>query len=552
MRKFKNWKMLTSAALVGASALTLAACSGGSGSGSTTAATTTTASQGSGTTTAAASTQSSGDASDLSNTLVYAGEGTDSINPILDTHGELTTIVFDGLLKLDANGKPVEGLAESYEFDEGSNKYTFKLRSGVKWHDGEEFNADDVVYTYDTIKKDETLSASATSNYEDISEIKKVDDSTVEITLSEYNAPMLTYFTLGILPEHLYKGQDLSTTELNQAPVGTGKYKFVSWDADGGMITFEKNEDYYGKVPNIDRLVYKTVGDETTKATMIQSGEADLAWLNSKYASTFDGKSGFTEWVFTTADYRGASMDMPSDFWKDNADSIGVLNYAIDKESIVENVLVGDGEYAYSPIQRNPLGTNKEADIYTYDVNKFHEEMAKLGWTQGSDGIYERNGQKFHFTIQTRDYEEERVDIANVMSDMLKQVGVDMEVVLVPKFDWKAGYDGFLAGYATEFDPDMIYKQFVTGASDNSRGYSNAEVDKILKEARHEKDEAKRKQLYGEFEKVYAENPSILLVVYLDGNYVGTDALKGLDTTRVLGHHAVGVMWNIEDWTLNR
>lgn len=552
MRKFKNWKMLTSAAIVGASALTLAACSGGSGSGSTTAATTTTASQGSGTTTAAASTQSSGDASDLSNTLVYAGEGTDSINPILDTHGELTTIVFDGLLKLDANGKPVEGLAESYEFDEGSNKYTFKLRSGVKWHDGEEFNADDVVYTYDTIKKDETLSASATSNYEDISEIKKVDDSTVEITLSEYNAPMLTYFTLGILPEHLYKGQDLSTTELNQAPVGTGKYKFVSWDADGGMITFEKNEDYYGKVPNIDRLVYKTVGDETTKATMIQSGEADLAWLNSKYASTFDGKSGFTEWVFTTADYRGASMDMPSDFWKDNADSIGVLNYAIDKESIVENVLVGDGEYAYSPIQRNPLGTNKEADIYTYDVNKFHEEMAKLGWTQGSDGIYERNGQKFHFTIQTRDYEEERVDIANVMSDMLKQVGVDMEVVLVPKFDWKAGYDGFLAGYATEFDPDMIYKQFVTGASDNSRGYSNAEVDKILKEARHEKDEAKRKQLYGEFEKVYAENPSILLVVYLDGNYVGTDALKGLDTTRVLGHHAVGVMWNIEDWTLNR
>ena len=551
MRKFKNWKMLTSAALVGASALTLAACSGGSGSGSTTAATTT-ASQGSGTTTAAASTQSSGDASDLSNTLVYAGEGTDSINPILDTHGELTTIVFDGLLKLDANGKPVEGLAESYEFDEGSNKYTFKLRSGVKWHDGESFDADDVVYTYETIKNDETLSASATSNYEDISEIKKVDEHTVEISLSEYNAPMLTYFTLGILPEHLYKGQDLSTTELNQAPVGTGKYKFVSWDADGGMITFEKNEDYYGKVPNIDRLVYKTVGDETTKATMIQSGEADLAWLNSKYASTFDGKSGFTEWVFTTADYRGASMDMPSDFWKDNADSIGVLNYAIDKESIVENVLVGDGEYAYSPIQRNPLGTNKEADIYTYDVNKFHEEMAKLGWTQGSDGIYERNGQKFHFTIQTRDYEEERVDIANVMSDMLKQVGVDMEVVLVPKFDWKAGYDGFLAGYATEFDPDMIYKQFVTGASDNSRGYSNAEVDRILKEARHEKDEAKRKQLYGEFEKVYAENPSILLVVYLDGNYVGTDALSGLDTTRVLGHHAVGVMWNIEDWTLNR
>ena len=555
MRKFKRWKMLTSAVLVGASAITLTACGGGGSDSSTTAATTTGSSSGSATTSAAGTTTASSgssDASDLSNTLVYAGEGTDFINPILSTHGELTSIVFDGLLKLDGNGKPVECLAESYEFDEASNKYTFKLRDGVKWHDGESFDADDVVYTYTTMKNDETISASAKSDYEDISDIKKVDDHTVEITLSQYNAAMPTYFSMGILPQHLYEGQDITTTELNQKPVGTGKYKLVSWDTDGGMITFEKNEDYFGNVPKIDRLVYKTVADETTKATMVQSGEADLAWLNSKYASTFDGKDGFTEWVFTTADYRGASMDMPSDFWKDNADSIGVLNYAIDKESIVKNVLVGDGETAYSPIQRNPIGTNKDADIYPYDVNKFHEEMEKLGWKKGSDGIYERNGRKFHFTIQTRDYEEERVDIANVMSDMLKQVGVDMEVVLVTKFDWKSGYDGFLAGFATEFDPDMVYKQFVTGASDNSRGYSNAEVDKLLKEGRYEKDEAKRKEIYGEFEKVYAENPSILLVVYLDGNYVGTNALTGLDTTRVLGHHAVGVMWNIEEWELNR
>lgn len=87
---------------------------------------------------------------------------------------------------------------------------------------------------------------------------------------------------------------------------------------------------------------------------------------------------------------------------------------------------------------------------------------------KGDDGIYERNGQKFHFTIQVRDYEEERVDIANVMSDMLKQAGVEMEVKLVTKFDWDAGYNGFLAGYATQFDPDMAYVNFVTDASGNN------------------------------------------------------------------------------------
>lgn len=137
-------------------------------------------------------------------------------------------------------------------------------------------------------------------------------------------------------------------------------------------------------------------------------------------------------------------------------------------------------------------------------------------------------------------------------SAMLKQAGVEMEVVLVAKFDWNAGYDGFLAGFATQFDPDMAYGQFVTDGSDNTMHYSNAEVDRLLTEARHTEDPEKRLALYGEFEKVYAQHPGVLLVAYLDGNYVGTSALSGLDTSRVLGHHAVGVMWNIEEWTLQK
>ncbi len=178
--------------------------------------------------------------------------------------------------------------------------------------------------------------------------------------------------------------------------------------------------------------------------------------------------------------------------------------------------------------------------------------MEKLGWKKGTDGIYERNGERFHFTIQTRDYEEERVDIANIMSAMLKQAGVEMEVVLVTRFDWSAGYDGFLAGFATPFDPDMAYKQFVTGASDNTMSYSNERVDRLLEEGRHTEDEKRRRELYGEFEEVFSQNPGVLLVAYLKGNYVGSSAVDGLDTVRVLGHHAVGVMWNIEDWRITR
>ena len=492
------------------------------------------------------------DLSDLSNTLVYAGENESTINPLLNNHDELPDLIFSGLMKYDGNGKPVTDLAESFEYDADTFTYTFKLREGVKWHDGEDFTADDVVFTYKELTEDENLSASIRSNFQDITSVEAPEDHTVVITLGQYNAAILGYFTIGILPRHLLEGEDINTTAFNQSPVGTGRFKFVEWDTTGGMIILERNAEYYDKVPNIERVVYKTVSVESTKAIMLQSGEADLAWLNANYAAQFDGVEGYKSWVFTTADYRGASMVMNSDFWSENADSIGVLNYAIDKDMVVASVLHGEGCRAYSPIQLNPLGSNAAADIYPYDLDKFAEEMANLGWEKGDDGIYVRNGQRFHFTIQTRDYEEERVDIANVMSNMLRQAGVEMEVVLVTKFDWQAGYNGFLAGYATQFDPDMAYAQFTTNGSSNTMKYSNAEVDALLEEGRHTEGDEARAEIYGKFEEAWVRNPGILLVAYLNGNYVGVDALDGLDTTRVLGHHAVGVMWNIEDWTLTR
>ena len=320
---------------------------------------------------------------DMSNTLVYAGESESTINPLLNNHEELPDIIFSGLMKYDANGKPIPDLAESYDYDEATNTYTFHLRHNVKWHDGKDFTADDVVYTYKELTEDKTLASSITSNYEDITSVTAPDPYTVVIALKQYDAAMLDYFTMGILPKHLLEGKDVNTDAFNQHPIGTGRYKFVSWDTAGGMITLERNMDYYDKVPNIERIVYKTVSNETTKAAMLQSGEADLAWLNSKYAAKFRDNKSYKTWDFKTADYRGAAMDMNSDFWKKNADSIGVLNLALDKKAIIDGVLEGQGIVAYSPIQRNPLGTNPEADIYSYDLDRFAQEMEKLGWKKG-------------------------------------------------------------------------------------------------------------------------------------------------------------------------
>ncbi|HBF37050.1 MAG TPA: ABC transporter substrate-binding protein [Firmicutes bacterium] len=488
-----------------------------------------------------------------SDTLVYAGENTDTINPVLDSHNELPNIIFSGLMKYNVSGKPVVDLAKSYTYDDSSLTYTFNLRQEVFWHDGKPFTSADVVFTYNKLTKDKTLSADILSNYQDISSVQATDEHTVRIVLSKYNTAMLDYFTIGILPKHLLEEQDIATTSFNQNPVGTGRYKFEKWDRAGGTISLVRNEKYYDKIPKIKKVIYKTVAVESTKALMLQSGEADLAWLNANYAKRFRGKTGFKNYDFKTADYRAISPDFRTDFWVKNKDSIGVLNYAIDKTSVIKSVLNNQGRIAYSPIQlNNTFGGNKAAAIYSYNLAKFAKEMQKLGWKKDSTGIYRRHGQKFHFTIQVRDYEEERVDIANVVSKQLKKAGVEMEIVLVTKFDWDAGYNGFLAGYAAEFDPDQSYQQFVTNGSSNTMKYSNPVIDDLLTKARHTKDVAKRKTLYSEFEIEFAKKPASVLIAYLHGNYVGISGLKGLDTTRVLGHHAVGVMWNIEDWTLSK
>ena len=115
--------------------------------------------------------------------------------------------------------------------------------------------------------------------------------NTVVIQMEQDNAAMLDYFTIGIIPKHLLEGKDLNTDSFNQNPVGTGRYKLVSWDTAANQITLIKNDDYYGKVPNIENIIFKNVTDENTKATMMQAGEADLVWLNASYASTFKKQS---------------------------------------------------------------------------------------------------------------------------------------------------------------------------------------------------------------------------------------------------------------------
>lgn len=484
---------------------------------------------------------------DGASTLVYGSGDYTRINPALDEHGEINILIFDGLTAHDADNAIVPRLAESWEYDAETFTYTFHLRSDVKWHDGEKFGAEDVKFTIEAIMDPANESENA-SNYEDVKEITVIDDNTVSFRLTEPNFAFLEYMTIGILPEHLLADKDMQTDEYFRFPIGTGPYKLESWDA-GQAITLVKNEEYFLGSPHIDKIVFKIVADDTAKAMQLKSGELDLSQVTPKDAKGFESQEGFTIYDMETSDYRGILYNFQNEYWQENEDLIPAFSYAIDRQAIIDAVLLGAGEAAYGPLQRN-IYNNPDVEHYDYDPEKAKSLLEAAGCNMEDDGFYYRNDKKISFVISVGAGDQVRLDMAQIAAQQLKEIGVDVTVDVPSKVDWGGQY-AYLIGWGSPFDADdHTYKVFGTGKGANYSGYSDALVDQYLTEARQTDVPEERAEAYAKFQDELAEHPAFTFICYIDSFYVANSNIKGITEDTVLGHHGVGIFWNVKDWTI--
>lgn len=481
-------------------------------------------------------------------TLVYGSGDYTRINPALDEHGEINVLIFDGLTDHDKDNKIVPRLAESWDIDKETNTYTFHLAQGVKWHDGEPFTAEDVKFTYDIIMDPENGSENA-PNYEEVEEITVIDENTVSFKLSAPNAAFLDYMTMSILPKHLLEGENVQESDFFRAPVGTGPYMLDSWDA-GQAITLKKNPDYFAGPANIETIVFKIVPDYTVKALQLQTGELDLAQVTPKDAVSFEGDKSHTVYDMLTSDYRGILYNFWNPFWQKNADIIPAISFAIDKQAILDAVVLGQGELAYSPLQRNEYNF-EDVEHYDYAPEKAVEILTSAGCEKDADGFWSRNGERLSFTINASPGDQVRIDMAQIAAQQLKEIGFDVKAAVPPEgIDW-GGQECCIIGWGSPFDADdHTYKVFGTDKGANYSGYSNELVDKYLTEARQTDVPEERAAAYAEFQKAIAENPAYTFFCYIDAIYVADNAVKGIAPDTVLGHHGVGIFWNVCDWTL--
>ena len=296
--------------------------------------------------------------------------------------------------------------------------------------------------------------------------------------------------------------------------------------------------------------MFKIVPDDNAQALQLESGELDLALLDPKNATQFTGKDGFTCYDMKTSDYRGILFNFWNDYWTENRDLIPAICYAIDRQAIVDAVLLGQGMPAYGPLQRN-VYNNENVEHYDYNPEKAKQLLEDAGCVMGADGYYERGGAEIAFTISVMSGEQDRIDIAQAAAQQLREVGIHCTVDIPAVMDW-GGQMACLIGWGSPFDADdHTYKVFGTDKGANYSGYSNAEVDEALTKARESSDPAVRKQYYDEFQVALANNPAYAFICYIDANYVATSRLHGIAVDTVMGHHGVGIFWNVETWTLD-
>ncbi|MEX3715123.1 peptide-binding protein [Cytobacillus horneckiae] len=486
-------------------------------------------------------------------------------NPLYSSDASSSDIegmIFDTLVgsDLEFNPVPENGIAESVEMAEDGLTYTVKIVENVKFHDGEPLDADDVVFTYNIPLSDD-YDGPRKSNFEALESVEKIDDYTIKFNMSKVDAQFesVTFGSYGILPEHILKDvpiADLGEHEFNtKNPIGSGPFKFEEWK-DGEYIKVVANEDYWEGRPYFDSVTYKLIPDANAIIAQLQAGDIDYyAGIAQQDVATVEGFAdsvGLKLESGLALSYTFLGFNQRMDMFKD-VKVRQAITHAIDRESIVENIMAGLGEVAHVPESPLSWAYNPDVPKFEYDVEKAKEMLAEAGWTPGSDGILEKDGEKFSFELKTNQGNKVREDIVVILQQQLKEVGIEVKPQIVEFSSLIADIDpgvwdfeGIVLGWslATDPDPSGIFHTKEIEQGLNFTGYSNPELDKLMDESLQELDKDKRKEMIGKVQVGLAEDQAYNFLYYPEEYRALPANLEGFE------FHAKDQLYNIEKWWL--
>ncbi|MEV7995258.1 ABC transporter substrate-binding protein [Streptomyces sp. NPDC086077] len=494
------------------------------------------------------------DGSSADSVVIGVGSEPDTLSPLLGYGKDGNSKIFDGLLARDADLKLKPALATSLpEVGDDGLTYTYTLRDGVRFSDGEPLTPADVVFTYRTVL-DEKTNNTARSELDAVKDVRASGDDKVVFTLKYPYAPFAGRTVLPIVPEHIAGGQDPNTGSFNTKPVGTGPYVLSAW-SKGEKLTFKANPDYWGGAPKVKTFTMAVIGDDDVRATRLRSGDLDGAVLPPNLAATFKKDDGAKSYEARSYDFRAVALPSAGKVTGDRAIR-QALDAAVDREAMVDKILDGAGTPAYGPLPVDDPSFAKEIER-PQDLNKARRILDAAGWTAGRDGIRAKGGQQAAFTLLYPSGDKVRQDHALAYASDAKKAGIAVTVesatweVIEPRMKDTA----VLAGFGSTGDPDfglytLLHSSLAGDGFNNMARYDNQAVDEALDTGRRIQEPDEREAAYRTVQRELVKDPGYTFLTHIDHLYVLADRWDGLTTQLEPHEHgfASGPWWNIEDW----
>ncbi len=435
--------------------------------------------------------------------------------------------VLEGLLEYDHQLNPAAQLATDWSISDDGLVYDFQLRPDVRWHDGTAFTAQDVAFSLQVAKKYHPRGA---NTFAQLNDIEVITDHQIRLHLDQpapYLILALSAAETPILPAHLYELDTALKNPLNNAPIGTGPYRFKEWQ-QGSHIIYERNDDYWQEgLPEVDQLIFRVLPDSSSRLNGLQNGQIDIGPRNPIPLSEIPLIEKSAHLDFTTQGFEDNANIAMLEFNLDNPlmaeiDIRRAIAHALNREQIKNIAFYGYAEPVIAPIsKRNFPDFHLEIENpYPFDVDKANHILDALGYKRQSDG------HRFTLNLHANPFTPGYKRTAAYVRSALARIGIQAILhdedpgSFIRSVYNNRDFDITVSGVSTMFDPTVgLQRVYYSKSFDpevpfsNATHYHNPEVDRLLEAAAIEHDREKRAQLFKDFQKIVLDEiPSIPLV----------------------------------------
>jgi peptide/nickel transport system substrate-binding protein len=478
---------------------------------------------------------------------------------------DIQTCILEGLTTTNEKMEVVPLLAERVPTLEngdvvlrkdGGMDVTWKLRPNITWHDGKPLTSADVKFTVDAINSP-SYNPESTDGFDRIASVDTPDPLTAVVHYKEIYAPYDIQFIRGLLPKHVLEGRDIDhAQDYNRNPLGTGPYRVHEWAA-GEQILLERVPHYWrgDEYPRIKRILFKFIANTNTRINQLKSGEvhvvAQVPW--DKYREIKDLPSLVVHRTPGNA-YEHVTLNERRFPAFADVRVRRALIHALDRELFVKTILDGLAPVAHGSVQPVSWAYTDRITKYAFDPARARALLDEAGWTPGANGIRERNGKPFSFTLITQAGFAVRESVAQAIARQLRDVGVDVNVELhdgtaISALWFEGKFDAMLHWWQMPSDPELttfFAADRTPPAGRNINYYMNDALTTLLYESDRTVDRAARTALLHRAQAILADEvPEIPLysVTKLDAIPRSLQHFTGNPTN-------TGIFWNVYEWGL--